>query len=504
MPAGGARVRRTPRRHWRPTTAFPPAQLQDSEVSVATPPRRHQAVLAALTCGWLLAIFLMGGSARADVATLPVLRPLSVLVLAAGLWAGSAAFYRRHAMALSLLAACFALPLLQLVPLPPDIWQALPHRGLVAEIDAWAGIGKIWRPLSLTPAATWNAFWSLFVPASVLVLVLQLALRGRTSVLWCLLLVGGLSAVLGIAQVSAPPDSPLYFYAVTNRGSAVGLFANRNHQALLLAMMIPLVFVLASLRSPVRSGRGTDHPLLAAGRNWGLPVIVAAALLALLLITGSRAGILLCLIALPAIVWIVAPTRLEANRWGGAVAALFWLALLAMAVVLDRDLSLDRLATSDPGQDARATILPVIWPLLREVIVLGTGFGSFERFYLVHEPDALLAPAYMNHAHNDWLELALTGGIPALLLLAALVFLVLRHTRPAWRHSVQDVQAATMTRLALVIIAMIALHSFGDYPLRVPSISAVAAVAIAFALAYRNDSVQPKAKSNNQTDQVVE
>ncbi len=37
----------------------------------------------------------------------------------------------------------------------------------------------------------------------------------------------------------------------------------------------------------------------------------------------------------------------------------------------------------------------------------------------MHEPDALLRADYANHAHNDWLEVALTGGLPALLILAA-------------------------------------------------------------------------------------
>jgi O-antigen ligase len=463
-----------------------------------------------LTCGWLLIIFLLGGSARGDVATLPLLRPLAVVMLAIGLCAARATFYRRNRIVLSLLAGVFALPLLQLVPLPPDAWQGLPHRGLVAQIDAWSGIGTIWRPLSLTPAATWNAFWSLFVPASVLVLVLQLPHASRVLVLWCLALASACSAGLALAQLSDGPESPLYLYAVTNQGSAVGLFANRNHQALLLAMMIPLVFVLASLRGPARSTRRKEPPIFPALRKWGLPVIIAAALLALLLITGSRAGILLCAVALPAIAWIVAPTRPQPSRWGAIIPALLWLVLLGAAVLLDRDLSLDRLTTSDPALDARATILPVILPLLADVMVLGTGLGSFDRFYLVHEPDALLSSSYMNHAHNDWLELAMTGGLPALVLLAALIVLILRRAYPALRRpsrdpqELPDAQAAMMTRLALVLLVMLALHSVGDYPLRVPSISAVAAVAIAFVLAYRDDRRTPQTKINNQPDQRVE
>ena len=185
---GANRVRRALRRHRRLVSVHPSEGAGAKGASADSPTRRTDAVLTALTCGWLLIIFLLGGSARGDVAALPLLRPLAVVMLAAALFAARPAFYRRNRMVLSLLAGVFALPLLQLVPLPPDVWQGLPHRALVAQIDAWSGIGNIWRPLSLTPAATWNAFWSLFVPASLLVLVLQLSRAGRIWVLWCLAL----------------------------------------------------------------------------------------------------------------------------------------------------------------------------------------------------------------------------------------------------------------------------------------------------------------------------
>lgn len=482
----------------------PLKQLATDFPAARPPGSGKDVVLAALTCGWLIAIFVMGGSARGDVAALPVLRPLAVLALAAGLYTAPAAFFRRQAPGLILVAALFALPLLQLLPLPPGIWQALPYRGLVAEIDAWSGIGNVWRPLSLMPGATWNAFWSLFVPASVFVLVLQLDRRGKVMALSCVLVAGSLSAALGLAQVAGDVEGTLYFYAVTNRGSAVGLFANRNHQALLLAMMIPMTFVVASLRMTRRSREGRPRPLVTALRRWGLPVLVSAALLSLLLITGSRAGILLGAVALPAIAWIIAPYRPKRLGWSVTAPALLWLALLGAAVFLDRDLALDRLAAADPALDARATIIPVIVPLIREVIVVGTGLGSFDRFYLIHEPDALLGASYMNHAHNDWLELAMTGGLPALLLLLAMACLVLRSAYSAIRPISPDPEASMMTRLALVILVMIGLHSLADYPLRVPSISSLASLAIAFVLSYQKSLINAEAKTSREFDYVVE
>ena len=64
-----------------------------------------------------------------------------------------------------LLIATLALPAIQLVPLPPALWQALPGRDLVAESLALAGSPGLWMPLSLDPGRTLVALVGLTAPA---------------------------------------------------------------------------------------------------------------------------------------------------------------------------------------------------------------------------------------------------------------------------------------------------------------------------------------------------
>ena len=47
--------------------------------------------------------------------------------------------------------------------------------------------------------------------------------------------------------------------------------------------------------------------------------------------------------------------------------------------------------------------------------------GAFEKVFQANEPDALLGPVFLNHAHNDWLEAVITGGLPAAALLVIAV-----------------------------------------------------------------------------------
>src|SRR3546814_10933219 len=60
-----------------------------------------------------------------------------------------------------LLLATVLLVLLQLVPLPPAIWTALPGRDVL--LGALPG-EAVWRPGSIVPSATINAASSLIVP----------------------------------------------------------------------------------------------------------------------------------------------------------------------------------------------------------------------------------------------------------------------------------------------------------------------------------------------------
>ena len=59
--------------------------------------------------------------------------------------------------------------------------------------------------------------------------------------LWTAFAAFAVAIVLGLWQMLEGPDSPLYFYTLSNRGLAVGWFANRNHLASFLASCVPMV-----------------------------------------------------------------------------------------------------------------------------------------------------------------------------------------------------------------------------------------------------------------------
>lgn len=435
---------------------------------------------------FLAAVFLMGGGARGDIQSLAILRPLAVLCLGIALWGITREQFAAMKVPLLLGAMLPLLMLLQLIPLPPGVWTSLPGRELYVRAAELAGIEQPWRPISLVPYRTWNSFFACLVPIAALFLVARLSRESRFSLLPILIGFGILSGLLGLAQTIGSPQGPLYLYEITNNGSAVGLFANRNHQAALLACLFPMLSVYASIddQSPDRMRLKT---IVCAG--------AALFVLPLLLVTGSRAGLVLGLIGLLAAGLLYRrPRALQSKRRPRrrvdlryVVGGLVVLVLGGMTALLSRAQAIERLLMKDETEELRIQLLEPIWEMIRAYFPLGTGFGVFPDVYKVHEPADLLSTAYVNHAHNDLLEFVLEGGLPG----AVILFLGLM----AWVTGVSRLRIppGTVTRTVLfgrlgaAIIMILAVASIVDYPLRVPSLSVLFVIAMIWmALAARS------------------
>ena len=133
------------------------------------------------------------------------------------------------------------------------------------------------------------------------------------------------------------------------------------------------------------------------------------------------------------------------------------------------------------------------WKWQENIFLSDQGIGSFAEVYQVDEGFAFLSPEYLNHAHNDWIEIILTGGAPAALL--AILALI------AWGWQAKRVlfQPSSSRRnmlygkLGAVIMFIVALGSVSDYPLRVPSITVLFVIAAVWMAGAFRDVALPHA-----------
>lgn len=415
----------------------------------------------------LLALsFVFGGASREHALRLAVveLAALPLLILGAGRLIRTG-LWREHRFALLLLGGLAAIPLIQLIPLPPFIWTALPGRAeMVTALDL-AGLQPGWSPLTVTPDLTWQSALAILPPAALFLAVLGAPQAFAGRLVWLYLGFAVIGVLLGAAQLASGGER-LYPWETTGAGSVVGFFANRNHLATLLLSTLPFAAVLgaATLR------RRTDDRRMAlwfGALFMGLVVIGLAAI-------RSRAGVILfgpVAIASLLAAWIAAgrgrPKPALLALAGGIAAAVGAVAILALPPILAR-------FDVQSAPEGRFEGWPIVAEASQSWLPLGSGVGSFDAVFRSVEPVEQLDPTFFNHAHNEYLETWLEAGWPGAILILAFLVWYGRRLWSAWKAGPsreRDLQRAASIGLLVMLV-----HSAVDYPLR------TATLAVLFAL----------------------
>lgn len=355
---------------------------------------------------------------------------------------------------LGLVIATVLLVLLQLVPLPPQLWMIFHGREPIREGYEALGLALPWLPISLTPHATLNAaFFAL--PFSAVLLIMIVGRRTEPGWTVAALVLGTfLSVVLGAVQTG---DESWKIYSITNTG-AVGFFANRNFFGTLLVVNIPFAVALMG------SGR-------LASQSAGLPfkIVGAAYLLTTFIGIVLNQSLAAGLIAIPVSVASLAilPVRFSWKWYAAAIGALG--AIAVAFLLMSGFLGSEMIGSDTVSIQTRAAIWSQTLKILSDTFPFGTGLGSFREIYAFYENPAAVDRWYVNNAHNDFLELVLETGLPGVLLIGSFLVWWLLQTKKVWRSPHVNLVARAATIASAAVLA----HSIVDYPLRTAAISAI-------------------------------
>lgn len=429
----------------------------------------------------LLALsFVFGGASRDHALRLALveLAALPLLVLGAGRLIRTG-LWREHRFALGLLMAVVALPLIQLIPLPPAVWSGLPGRDQMVLALQLAGLEPGWTPLSLTPDKTWQSVLALIPPAAFFIALLSQSQIQRERLVQICIAAAILAILLGAAQLASGGER-LYPWETTGAGSVTGFFANRNHLASFLLITLPFAITLgaATLRRQDRQTSALWFGALFAG----LVVVALAAI-------RSRAGIILfvpvMMVSLLA-AWIAAgrgrPGPGLLLLVGAIGAALTAVAILALPPILVR-------FDTEGAPEVRFDRWPLVAEAAQPYLPLGSGIGSFDPVYRSIEPLDELDNTFFNQAHNEYLETWLEAGwLGAGLIIAFLVW-YFRRCWSAWKAPPS--RERDLQRAASIGIGVLLLHSTADYPLRTVALAVVFAMCCGLLEFVRRSDQQP-------------
>jgi O-antigen ligase len=440
---------------------------------------------------FLVLLMVLGGASREGWYAHGALQVLGALLIAAALALPHLNAPTASGWTLLALAGLLVLlVLLQLAPLPAEVWTSLPGRERAVEGFAIVGMDPPSLPISLAPEETVFHALGLLPPLAALVLALRAPWRSLTgAVRWTLVLAAAASVALGVAQVASGVNSALYVYEFTAPGSAVGFMANPNHLATLLLMSLPFVAALHS-HLVVRSSMGE--------RDLGLTVVVSllgAVIVLGVLMVGSVAGYVLLgpVIALSLLITrsavgrrLTAPVVLGVSLVAGGLGY-----LVATSPILP---GIGIINWQDTGTLSRPDSWARTLDAARDVFPFGSGFGSFERVIPAYEDPSAVTAKFLNHAHNDYLEVLMELGLPGSVLVGMALIWWGWRTFVIWRK--EDPDESRLRRAAAIAVLVVILHSLVDYPLRTPAVAGWAALCMGLMCARRESaraSVEPRA-----------
>ncbi len=350
----------------------------------------------------------------------------------------------------------------QLIPLPVGLLQVLsPARADLVRALAPVIPGITRAPLSVNPPAAMAGLFTILGYTVTFLLVRELASRFSAHP-WIpvvpLIAIAALEGTIGLVQV----------FTAWPLGHATGTYANPDHFAGLLEMVLPFaaLYGLAIMRRRKdRFGSPTLPAVLACGA-WA----VAAVLLLAIMYSLSRMGFVVTLCALFLVAVLSMGPRLPSRVWRLGSVGLTGVVIAVMLIFFPPDQLIARFAELSSTKNVSANVRLHLWKetlsLISEFRWFGCGLGGFESTFLKYQ--AIASSLRADFAHNDYLQyLAELGLVGFAILAAILAGIILQILRGVLALSEED------RRLLVIACAgaflAISLHSLVDFNMHIPA-----------------------------------
>lgn len=305
-------------------------------------------------------------------------------------------------------------------------------------------------------------------------------------------------AFYGLVQYLGNWQTIWWYSKKYDLAEATGTYINRNHFAGLLEMILPFAVCLAFYEAEKRT---LSHPR--RGRPSGkadqtisivsLWLAVAVVLVASLVFSRSRMGLLAAIASLIVMFSLSALQRRMVPVTIGFALLILSLGLAGWIGLRPALTRFENLAQEMPGQQAtRLSIWPGTLELIAEHPLMGNGLGTFPVAYTPYQTS--FVTKFVNHAHNDYLELASDLGIPAALVLFGSVVWVLGGAMRTFFRAESRFEKNLSLACVGSIVAIL-LHSLTDFNLYIPANALIFAVILGLASTATARTRQPETQS---------
>jgi O-antigen ligase len=304
---------------------------------------------------------------------------------------------------------------------------------------------------------------------------------------------GALVALYGLFETATGHDQILWWKKTFGQKTVTATFFNRNHLATFLSMSLLIGIVYfwtlwdSAKKGDATGGKKISRIVDDRIKNLGLKgLLILLSLLILvftLLTTGSRGGSLSTLAGLILMAGLI--THRFAKKRRVASFYLLIVAIIAFGAFAAGDQLWKRLKWESLEQIQSTAILnrPALyedtWAIVKDYPSLGSGFNTFPYVFTRY---AEHSPKYIDHAHNDWLELTAEIGWAGLLVILSGLFFTIYFLLKMIRSN-PDPLAAGMIMGGMGVLSAVSLHALTDFSLHKPANAIL--LAIILGLAFR-------------------
>lgn len=366
--------------------------------------------------------------------------------------------------------------------------------------EAYQAAGSDPHPLTVDRYAGIDAFWHVLLALGAFCMTVLLVQKRSQlrRLLWTLVWVGMIMAVFTSVTVMEGSGLSILGVSLSSGNTASGTFVNRNHFANYLVLALSAgVGLLLSMQTGQRASdwrqRLRRWVATLLGPKARLRVFLALMVIALVL-TRSRMGNTSFFVALLIAGCIaLALIRRRQRPLVILIASLVVIDILIIGTWFGVEQVVDRIQQSVTVTEQRVIIHDRVrveanreaLEILRQSPLTGTGAGSW---YTVFPQWRKWDHGFLDHAHNDYLEVAVEYGLPAAVLLGLVVVLsALRAWRQlASRRDPLKLGAAFTTMMAVIAVA---LHATVEFNLQIPANAATFMVLLA--LPWLHDKEEP-------------
>jgi len=279
-------------------------------------------------------------------------------------------------------------------------------------------------------------------------------------------------AAYGFIVFVSGDETILWLEKWASGGSLTSTFVNRNSFAafagLGLQCLIAYTYFWTQAELPEgRTGRELYLHILETmlTKAWWLPLAIILTATTLLL-THSRAGFVSVMIVVFMLL-ILSPSsyRRVGRNWSTLFGAVIAVAIVVGLFAFSGKVLEGRLI-QDASFDQRFSVYPIILDAIADRPLTGFGLGTFDDVFRLYRDETI--SLYFDRAHSDYLELALTAGIPATALIIVTMTVLLGFLASSLSVGIQY---RSFIALGITATIQLALHSLVDFSLQIPAVS---------------------------------